>query len=169
MSCTFLPNGKYREATIAYHNDPDVGLLHIRPRDIDRTLDPIGVSILLNATDENGKKWLVVDSVESGRDLERVREKLWMPAVYNGIVGVAKDVGASNVLFNGEVYNGRPKHFADFVAKRHSHTTVNLKKSGVRDYSYLGISSSASREAFETWGEGGREGAATGYVLEVRT
>jgi hypothetical protein len=167
MSCTFLPNGSYREATIGYHNDPDVGLLHASPRDIDRRLDPVGVSILLNATDGSGRKWLVVDSVEGGSDLERVREKLWMPAVYNGIVGVARDVDAANILFNSKVCNGRPKQFVKYVSKRHPHTTVNLKKSGVGDYSHLGLSSSASREAFETWGESGREGEAKGYVWGV--
>lgn len=90
-----------------------------------------------------------------------------MPAVYNGIVGVARDTDATNVLFNSKVFNGRPKHFIDYISKRHLHTTVNLKKSGASDYSHLGLSSSASREAFETWGENGREGEAKGYVLEV--
>lgn len=168
MSCTFLPRGSYKEAVMAYHTDPDVGLLHTSPRSIDKRLDPIGVSILLNATDENGRKWLIVDSVEGGRDLDRIKDKLWIPAVYNGIVGVAKDIDAFNVLFSSRVYNGRPKHFINYISKRHLCIAVNLKKSGMSDYSYLGISSSASKEAFETWGEGRREGEAKGYVLEIQ-
>ena len=91
-----------------------------------------------------------------------------MPAVYNGIVGVARDVDASNVLFNSRVHNGRPRAFVSRTFKDLPSTTVRLKKSGTTDYSSLGINSDGSKEAFETWGENGREGEATGYVLEIK-
>ena len=167
MSCTFLPGGAFKDASIGYHGDPDVGLLHISPRDIEKRLSPIGVSILLNAGDANGNKWLIVDSVEGGRDLERIRESLWMPAVYDGIVGVARDVGSSRVLFNSKLFNARPRQFVNFVSKKHPSAKVILKKTGLTDYSHLGVSSFGSREAFETWGESGRKGEVNGCVLEL--
>jgi len=168
MACSFLPSGMYKETTIAYHADPDVGLLHAVPQLFDTSQEPIGVSILLNAYDDNGRKWLVVDSVEGGRDLERVRSGIWMPAVYRSILGVARDVDAYNVFVNGRVHNGRPKSFVKYVQGLAEPATVKLKKAGISDYTSLGIPSSAHREAFESWGENGREGEAKGFVLKVQ-
>lgn len=153
MSCTFLPSGMYAGASFRYQFDPDIGLLHIVPTSVDKKLNPIGVAILVNAVDQSGNKWLVVDSVEGGLDLERVRDSLWIQTVYQAILSVARAIGARYVLFNNKVYNGgRPKRFLEYVAKRHPSGEPILEKMGLQNFSYPGVPPEHINEALETWG-----------------
>lgn len=162
MSCTFL-SGMYAGAAFRYRYDPDIGLLHVVPGTVDGLGNPIGVSIMVNASDELGNKWLVVDSVEGGMDLERVRESLWIPAVYDGILAVGRDIAAEYILFNDRTYNGRPKRFLEYVAKRHEHGEPELTKMGIQEFSYPGIPESHISEAIETW-KGQTSGQTSGLV-----
>ncbi len=167
MACTFLPKGSYRGTSIIYYYDPDIGLLHTVPQVAGELLNPVGVAILLNALDSSGNKWLVVDSVEGGTELERVRASLWMPATYNGIVGVGTDINAKSIIFNSSVFNGRPKKMIDYIAKQHQSTTVYLEKAGLQEFSHFGLSAETIKEAFETW-KGGTKGEVNGHVVELR-
>jgi len=166
MACTFLPMGIYKEAALVYYNDPDIGLLHVAPRIIDQLVAPIGVAILVNAFDDRGNKWLVVDSVEGGTELERVKEKLWIPRVYQGVFGVARDTGVSAVMFNSSTFNKRPKKFLEYVEKHTQKSTVHLTKIGMRDYSHLGISQTSANEAIETWAKS-TNNEVNGYVAQL--
>lgn len=168
MTCTFLPSGIYKEVSFLYHQDPDIGLLHVAPRDIDERLEPVGVAILVNAFDSNGKRWLVVDSVEGGTDLQRIRESVWKPAFHDSIMGVAHDVRARNVMFNDKVFNGRSRAFLESVGKNHQRATVELRKAGQTDYSSLGLPERSVKEAFESWKDGATKGPVEGFVAEVR-
>src|SRR3989344_1329946 len=126
-ACTFLPSGIHKTASIVYYHDPDIGLMHLVPEIIGNKVDPVGVAILTHAVDDQGNKWILVDSVEGGADIDRIRDGLWMPAAYEGILGVAADVGAQSVMFNGSVHNGRCKRVIEYVGKRHPQSTVYLE------------------------------------------
>lgn len=168
MSCTFLPRGMYWGAAFRYFHDPDIGLLHIVPQDTNTSLPPIGVGILVNAHDAHGHKWLIVDSIEGGLDLQRVRDSLWIPPVYEGILSVARTVNAESILFNYRVYNGgRARRFLEYVEKRLPRQELYLRKTGLRDFSHPGIPEGHIEEALETWRGGQTEGKTSGYIAAV--
>ncbi len=166
MCCSFLPNGLYRQVSAIYHSDPDIGLLHLVPEFADKKMTPIGVSILANACDGYGNKWLVVDSSERGEGLLKVRENLWIPELYDSILSVGKDVSAKYVIFNSTVFNGGANHFNSYAAKKSELSAVHLVKNGIRDFSHLGISENVIKEALESWKDG-FEGEVNGYVVDL--
>lgn len=72
--CAFYPDGANSEASIYYLKDPEIGLLWIKSATLEgEELDNIGVAILVNCTDKNGRRALLVDSVEGGESLQRAK------------------------------------------------------------------------------------------------
>jgi hypothetical protein len=118
--CAFLPNGVNREASVGYLTDPDIGLLHAKAVTRDgREVETSGVAILVNTKTTRGDKVLLVDSVEGGDTLHRVKDQEGlMQKFYDSVVQVARDNNQDKVLFNVNATNGFPERFNGFLERK---------------------------------------------------
>lgn len=119
LCCAFYPTGQQRRASMNYLLDEYVGLLHLVPKVGDVSLDPIGVAILVQAQDASSKKYLVVEGVEAGMGVDKVSDTLWIPFYHEGILAVASDVNAKNVIYalnNGG--NAKPRKVIEYLRRR---------------------------------------------------
>lgn len=92
MACPFFPSGIYKYAALDYLLRPDIALLHIVPVSGTSEGEPIGVAILAFVEDIRGKRYLLVDSVEGGEYLQRIRDSVWKPLVHKAILSFAASV-----------------------------------------------------------------------------
>ncbi len=115
MCCTFSSSGSEKTPSLFYLLDENTGLLHLVPLIGGEYQDPIGVAILANCTDDKGRKVLLVDSVEGGSQVDRLRENEWKTMVYGGIQGVAQDNNADGIAFNLSTGGTKPMKFNNYV------------------------------------------------------
>ena len=164
--CAFQPEGMNRSAASRYLVDKNIGLLQIVPKHKNEYKNSVGVAILANTEDKKGEKYLLVDSVEGGGDLDSgVLENVWKDEFYNAITQVAKENGCSKIIYNEKVTNPRPKRFLGYLEeKKVKKDSVYLEKIGgiedikeFDDEHYL--------EAFGNWNS--PKGKVSGYVVEV--
>ncbi|MBI3900968.1 MAG: hypothetical protein HY324_02315 [Chlamydiia bacterium] len=92
MACPFFPAGEYKTASLSYLISPDVALLHFVPISRGKALDPVGVAILAFVEDVRGKRYVLVDSVEGGETLQRIRESVWKNLAYQAINSFAASI-----------------------------------------------------------------------------
>jgi len=163
--CTFYPDGANAEAAIYYLKDPEIGLLFIKSATLEgEELDNIGVAFLVNCKDKNGRKVLLVDSVEGGEALQR-SEVSWQEKMFESIKQVAKENGAEYIVFNSRVSNATPRRFNNFVSKIAKEEKIYLEKIGgieaIKEWNnkhYL--------EAFGGWSSS-LKGTVEGYIVKV--
>jgi hypothetical protein len=126
MCCAFLPRSVREGHAFNYVLDEDFVLLHLIPR-IGRDVgEPIGVVVGYLAQElSSGERYFMVDGVEAGAGVDRLKGSVWMPLVYEGIMNFSADAGVENVLFNVEdLYNTKPQQFVNFVRRHHSSEIV---------------------------------------------
>jgi len=116
LCCAFFPTGENAHASFNYLLDDNIGLLHILPRKGETTSNPIGVAILVNTYDPKTKeKYLLVDSVEAGSKIDKVRKSIWMPLVKNSIYELAKDMKYDKIMYNSIVGNSKSESFVNYL------------------------------------------------------
>lgn len=127
-------------------------------------LDNIGVAIMANCRDRQGRKVLLIDSVEGGEALERSGID-WKEKMFESIKQVAKENGASYIMFNSDVNNATPRSFNHFLSEKGAKAEkIYLEKingvNAIREWEnkhYL--------EAFGGWKF--PKGTVEGYVMKV--
>jgi hypothetical protein len=163
MCCAFLPNGVNKEASFGYLDDPAIGLLQLKTA-IDTSVGLkehgiIGVAILGVCEDsQKHRTVLMVDSVEGNNEYLKVVGNDWKQLMYDGIIGVAKDIGVRTILFNEAVGNSTPERFVEFLRelKLEWHECELALISKPNKDRYL--------EAFGGWEK--PKGKVTGYLVE---
>ncbi len=135
-SCAFKNGRKNSIGGVLYAHEPDIGLLNITPfvasdtGSAPRALFPIGAAIMVNCVDEEGKKYLVLDTFEGGRGLCLVKQQIWKAYLLQSIYELGKQQEASYVLVNTHLVNPniKPKEFVHYVnGAGLEERTVNLK------------------------------------------
>ena len=175
MCCAFYPDGANKSASIGYLEDPYIGLLQLKAAQKSLfkeivEVEIIGVAILVLCVDENGKRVLLVDSVEgNGEYLGVMKTSVWKELFYNSILQIAKDTESAYILFNASISNTTPERFNAFLEEQGlQKAKILLKKLGTPKGRYI--------ESFGEWEEGlgglvymgleNSEGSVEGFIKE---
>jgi len=153
--CTFMPGGKTRQASLFYLVEPELGLVHLVPVVNDSYLDPFGVAIVLNCYNREKGKVLLVDSVEGGTEVDRLKESVWKGIMYKTIMQLKEDVEAESVAFNLRVEGVKPKKFNNYLKSqtRAKPQRIYLEKiGGIETAKKYGL----SQFGLEAFGKGNR-------------
>jgi len=119
LCCAFFPTGVKKGSSINYLLDENIGLLHIVPKIGQYSYEPIGVAILVNAySPETGEKYLMVDSMEAGIQIDRIRDSIWIPLTHSSIMGVGEDNGCDKVMYNISAnMNAKPRKVISYLKR----------------------------------------------------
>jgi len=84
--------------------------LHFVPYTGETELEPIGVAIAAFVKDIHGKRYLLVDSIEGGEALQRIRDSVWKTLAYKSITSFAESVDGlePEILVNYEFTGPSP-------------------------------------------------------------
>ncbi|MFH1917074.1 MAG: hypothetical protein ABIJ21_07470 [Nanoarchaeota archaeon] len=119
LCCAFYPTGAQRSASMNYLLDEHVGLLHMIPKVGDISLDPSGVAILVQTQDDSRRKYLVVEGIEAGMGVDKITDTLWIPFYHEGVLSVASDVGAQQVIYAlNSGGNAKPRKVIEYLRRR---------------------------------------------------
>jgi hypothetical protein len=131
LCCAFYPNGVESYDSINYLAEKNLGLLPLVPIAASRELDPIGMAISINTADKSGVRHLLVDGVEGGALVDRIRDSIWMPLYHNSILKLGKESGNKVVAYNTRTGNAKPRKFIDYVSRLGGERkTIELTKLG---------------------------------------
>ena len=115
MTCTLLPSST--TASLFYHLDRYIALLQMVPFVGKEELDPIGAGILAECRTAYGERVLLVDSVEGGMQIDRLRESAWKNMMYSSISGAADDVDAGMIAVNVRTAGVKAKKYISHVRR----------------------------------------------------
>lgn len=165
MCCAFYPDGANKEASLNYLRDSEIGLLQLKSATLEgEELDNLGVAILVNCQDKEGKKVLLIDSVEGGDALQRAGTD-YQEKLLEAIKKLAKENKQDYILFNSTVNNATPRDYLNFLSKKENKQgAIYLEKiKGVEDVKDWG--EEHYLEAFGGWKF--PKGEVEGYRIEV--
>ena len=156
-------------ASLFYHADPYIGILHLSPTIGNKHLAPIGAGILVNCTDKSDNLVLGVDSFEGGILLDSVDEYVWSRNTARAIAGVALDTNSEYVFINArKCMNGKSLRFVKLISQSlglGSPLETSLEK--IKGDGLLDIPT--KYRYFETWKDRfSLSGDAVGYKLDTR-
>jgi len=128
LCCSFYPTGENAHASFNYLLDDNIGLLHILPRNGEKTSNPIGVAILVNTYNpETKEKYLLIDSVEAGAKIDKIRKSIWMPLLKDSIYKLAKDMNYDKIIYNSEVGNSKSESFINYLVNNTEKENITVK------------------------------------------
>jgi hypothetical protein len=141
MCCAFFPSGINRNKSFDYLLDENVGLIHLVPEHKGIYLEPISVAITIRTiSPETGERYLLIDSVEGGKEIDRISDCVWMAYMHSSIMSLAKDIEADGVIYNsGKSMNSKPRNFVRFLESKYSpsrfsgYLAKEQEKESVRD------------------------------------
>jgi hypothetical protein len=147
-------DSRYHSSTL-YLTDPEIGLIfhyidNIPGQDGDKNT-PTGVVITSRMIGENitkgstrilgeskKEKVLLVDSIEAYRPdwdrtrfpdnpLREMKNDIWRRLTYNTLFQVAKDIGASKILYNTDFWNEGGNTFTQYMTSRMENEGINFQ------------------------------------------
>jgi|TARA_B100002003_G_C14106103_1_gene532038 hypothetical protein len=124
--CTFYPSGEFKEQSLTYLLDDDIGLAHLNPKYLGNQLDPIGVSIMVDSRDSDGNKYLLVDEVCGGFALGRIKPSVWVPMVHEGHIKIAQNLNAKGIIYNVSVMEETAKMVNRFLEKKYDKQLTSM-------------------------------------------
>jgi len=119
--CAFFPTGAQKKASINYLLNPNIGLLHLVPKIREEHGEPVGVITCARTYNpDNNEKYLVIDSVEAGSQIDRIKDNAWILMVHEGMISLAKDLGFDKIIYNVYASNAKPQSVISYLKKNYS-------------------------------------------------
>jgi len=112
-SCAFKNHKEKSHGATLYALDPAIALLHVVPTYNNRLMDAIGVGILVDCVDNDGRSYLALDTFEGGKSLDRIRGNKWRTHFLESVYAVGRDTEADYAFINFRLVdpNEQPRRF----------------------------------------------------------